>query len=141
MAASILLIDDSPGECELLRQALTQAGFTGRLEIRESGQSALAYLRDHAAGEELGLILLDLKLRGERGVDVLKQLKQDHRFAHIPVVILTSSDDAVDISACYQAGANGYVVKPGEFNDLVILALHLWKFWLIHNCTRRMAAC
>lgn len=141
MAVSILLIDDSPGECELLRQALTQAGFTGRLEITGSGQSALAYLRDHAAGEELGLILLDLKLRGERGVDVLRQLKQDPRFAHIPVVILTSSDDALDIGACYQAGANGYVVKPGEFNDLVTLALHLWKFWLIHNCTRRMAAC
>lgn len=141
MAASILLIDDSPGECELFRQALSQAGFTGRLEIAETGKAALASLHDHAVGDEPSVILLDLKLRGERGVDVLKHLKQDLRSAHIPVLILTSSDDALDVRACYQAGANGYVVKPGEFNDLVTLALHLWKFWLIHNCTRRMAAC
>jgi len=141
MAASILLIDDSPGECELFRQALAQAGFTGRLEMAESGKAARASLHEHAAGDEPSVILLDLKLRGERGVDVLKHLKQDLRSAHIPVVILTSSDDALDVRACYQAGANGYVVKPGEFNDLVTLALHLWKFWLIHNCTRRMAAC
>lgn len=141
MAASILLIDDSPGECELFRQALTQAGFTGRLETAENGRSALAHLRDHVSGDEPGLILLDLKLRGERGVDVLKQLKQDREVSHVPVVILTSSDDPQDVRACYQAGANGYVVKPGEFNDLVTLALHLWKFWLEHNCTGRMAAC
>ncbi|TKB84276.1 MAG: response regulator [Nitrospira sp.] len=72
-------------------------------------------------------------------MDVLKRLKQDARLAPIPVVILTSSDDAMDVRACYQAGANGYVVKPGQFDDLVSLSLHLWKFWLEHNCTRRMA--
>jgi two-component system response regulator len=55
------------------------------------------------------------------------------------VVILTSSDDALDVRACYQAGANGYVVKPGQFDDLVTLSLHIWKFWLEHNCTQRMA--
>ncbi|MBX3345103.1 MAG: response regulator [Nitrospira sp.] len=141
MTASILLIDDSTGECELFRQALTQAGFTGRLEIAESGSAALSSLRDHATGDEPNLILLDLKLRGERGTDVLKQLKQDLGLAHIPVVILTSSDDPLDVHACCQAGANGYVVKPGQFNDLVTLALHLWKFWLVHNYSKRMAAC
>ena len=89
--------------------------------------------------DEPALILLDLKLRGEYGVDVLKQIKQNAGFAHIPVVILTSSDDALDVRACYQAGANGYVVKPGQFDDLVTLSLHIWKFWLEHNCTQRMA--
>ncbi len=141
MPGSILLIDDSPGECELFRQALTQAGFTGRLETAEHGSAAVSYLREHATGDEPNLILLDLKLRGERGTHLLKQLKQDLGLAHIPVVILTSSDDPLDVQACYQAGANGYVVKPGEFDDLVTLALHLWKFWLIHNYSKRMAAC
>ncbi|MBA5871987.1 MAG: response regulator [Nitrospira sp. CR2.1] len=141
MPGSILLIDDSPGECELFRQALTQAGFTGRLETVENGRAAVAYLREHATGDEPNLILLDLKLRGERGAHLLKQLKQDLGLSHIPVVILTSSDDPLDVQACYQAGANGYVVKPGEFNDLVTLALYLWKFWLIHNYSRRMAIC
>ena len=135
---SILLVDDSPGECELFRQALTQAGYTGRLNIVEGGRAAMAYLNDHQ-NDEPALILLDLKLRGERGVEVLKQVKQEARLAQIPVVILTSSDDATDVRACYQAGANGYVVKPGQFDDLVTLSLHLWKFWLEHNCTRRIA--
>ncbi len=139
MPSSILLIDDSPGECELFRQALTQAGCKGRLDITDGSLTAMTHLNDHSNSDEPALILLDLKLRGERGVDVLKQLKQDARYAHIPVVILTSSDDALDVRASYQAGANGYVVKPGRFEDLVTLTLHLWKFWLEHNCTLRMA--
>ena len=138
-SSSILLIDDSPGECELFCQALTQAGYKGRLEITDGGRAAMTYLMKHMNSDEPALILLDLKLRGERGVDVLRQLKQDVRFAHMPVVILTSSDDALDVRSCYQAGANGYVVKPGQFDDLVTLSLHIWKFWLEHNCTRRMA--
>ena len=139
-SSSILLIDDSPGECELFRQALAQTGYRGRLDIVEGGHAAMAYLKEHLESDEPGLILLDLKLRGERGVEVLKQIKEEATVAHIPVVILTSSDDATDVRACYSAGANGYVVKPGQFDDLVTLSLHIWKFWLEHNCTRRMAA-
>ena len=126
MPSSILLIDDSPGECELFRQALTQSGYKGRLEITDGSRAAMTYLNDHVPSDEPGLILLDLKLQGERGVDVLKRLKQDARLAPIPVVILTSSDDAMDVRACYQAGANGYVVKPGQFDDLVSLSCLLY---------------
>ena len=139
MPSTILLIDDSPGECELFRQAMTQAGYQGRLTVTHDNLEALAQLSQHSQSCEPALILLDLKLRGERGVDVLRQLKQHPRYAHIPVVILTSSDDTLDIRACYQAGANGYVVKPERFDRLVTLSLHLWKFWVEHNCTLRMA--
>lgn len=139
MPTSILLIDDSPGECELLRQAMTKAGYQGRVEVAHDNLGALTQLSPHSQSGEPALILLDLKLRGERGVDVLKQLKRNPRYAHIPIVILTSSNDDLDIRACYQAGANGYVVKPDRFDDLVSLSLHLWKFWIEHNCTLRMA--
>ena len=139
MPTSILLIDDSPGECELLRQAMTKAGYHGRVEVAHDNLGALTQLSLQPQSGEPALILLDLKLRGERGVDVLKQLKQNPRYAHIPIVILTSSNDDLDIRACYQAGANGYVVKPDRFDDLVSLSLHLWKFWIEHNCTLRMA--
>lgn len=139
MPSSILLIDDSPGECELFRQALTQAGYKDRLDVTEDSLAAMTHLNDHSQGDEPALILLDLNLRGERGVDVLVRIKQHSRYAHIPVVIFTNSDVALDVYACYQAGANGYVVKPGRFDDLVTLSLHIWKFWLEHNCTRRMA--
>src|SRR5688572_5971148 len=112
MSTSILLIDDSPGECELLRQAMTKAGYQGRVEGAHDNLGALTQLSPHSQSSEPALILLDLKLRGERRVDVQKQLKQNPRYAHIPIVILTSSDDNLHIRACYQAGANGYVVKP-----------------------------
>lgn len=139
MLSTILLIDDSPGECELLRQALTQAGYQGRLEVTHDHLGALTQLNLLPQSSEPALIVLDLKLQGERGVDVLRQLKQNTRYGHIPIVMLTSSDDTLDIRACYQAGANGYVVKPDRFDDLVTLSLHLWKFWIEHNCTQRMA--
>ena len=139
MLSTILLIDDSPGECELLRQALTQAGYQGRLEVTHDHLGALTHLNLLPQSSEPALIVLDLKLQGERGVDVLRQLKQNPRYGHIPIVMLTSSDDTLDIRACYQAGANGYVVKPDRFDDLVTLSLHLWKFWIEHNCTQRMA--
>jgi DNA-binding response OmpR family regulator len=84
MPSSILLIDDSPGECELLRQALTQSGYKGRLEITDGSRAAMTYLNDHVPSDEPGLILLDLKLQGERGVDVLKRLKQDARLGAHP---------------------------------------------------------
>ena len=139
MLSTILLIDDSPGECELLRQALTQAGYQGRLEVTHDHLGALTQLNLLPQSSEPALIVLDLKLQGERGVEVLRQLKQNPRYGHIPIVMLTSSDDTLDIRACYQAGANGYVVKPDRFDDLVTLSLHLWKFWIEHNCTQRMA--
>ena len=68
MPASILLIDDSPGECELFRQALTQAGYKGRLEITDSGRAAVTYLEDHVHIDEPAVILLDLKLPLEQDV-------------------------------------------------------------------------
>lgn len=135
MPPSILLIDDSPGECELFRRAMTQAGFKGQLTVRHDRLGARDHLNEHSPNSELALILLDLHLRGERGLDALKELKQHRLYALLPIVMLTNSDDRRDIVACYQAGANGYVVKPHRFDELVTLSLHLWKFWIEHNCT------
>jgi DNA-binding response OmpR family regulator len=135
MPLSILLIDDSPGECELFRLAMTQARFKGQLIVRHDRLGAWERLNEHSPNNKLALILLDLHLRGERGLDVLKELKQHRRYALLPIVMLTNSDDRREIVACYQAGANGYVVKPDRFDDLVTLSLHLWKFWIEYNCT------
>lgn len=140
MTLSILLIDDSAGECELFRQAMTHAGFNGQVDVSHDGRGAFAQLDQHSQSSEPALILLDLKLRGEEGIDVLKQFKQHPRYMLIPIVILTNSDDRLEMGACYQAGANGYVVKPSSFDDLVTLALHLRMFWVEHNCTVRFTS-
>ena len=76
---------------------------------------------------------MDLHLRGENGCELLKRLRADARFAAIPVVIFTTSDDKQDVARCYASGANGYVVKPGTFADLIHCTGDLCRFWLDQN--------
>lgn len=145
--ATILLVDDSPGECELFRTALQQSGYLGALETTHSRAEAWDYLQSvsdaaPSAGTSYAeppalpaLIVLDLKLRGELGLDLLRQLRDEPRYTHIPVVILTTSDDLSDVRACYQAGANSYIVKPERFDHLLTVAQTLWKYWVECNCS------
>ena len=79
------------------------------------------------------LILLDLNLGGQDGCDFLKRLRSDARFTAIPVVIFTTSDDQQDLGRCYASGANGYVVKPGTFNELIQCTADLCRYWLTWN--------
>ncbi len=79
------------------------------------------------------LILLDLNLRGQNGYDLLKRLRSDARFAKLPVVVFTTSDDPADLANSYSCGANGYVIKPGSFNELVRCTTDLCRNWLTWN--------
>ena len=167
--SSILLIEDSPGECELFRLALAQTGLDVTLYTEHDAKAAFRHLEvkakaevkvrssmtgEHEARELLNqltscstsastlasqplpsLILLDLQLRGQNGCDFLNRLRSDPRFAAIPVVVFTTSDDQTDLARCYACGANGYVVKPGTFDELVECARDLCSFWLKWNRT------
>ncbi len=79
------------------------------------------------------LILLDLNLRGQNGCDLLKRLRSDDRFAALPVVIFTTSDDPNDLADSYSCGTNGYVVKPGSFDALIHCTGDLCRYWLTWN--------
>ena len=79
------------------------------------------------------LNLLDWHLGKQRGDEFLKRLRADHRFAAIPVVVFTTSDDASDLSLAYTSGANGYVVKPGTFAELIQCAGDMCRYWLDRN--------
>jgi CheY-like chemotaxis protein len=136
--SSILLIEDSPGEQELFRQALKQTGLDVALYAEQDAEAALHFLEDHAHYSSLpSLVLLDLHLRNQDGCDLLKRLRADARFAAIPIVIFTTSDDQHDLARCYATGANGYVVKPGTFSELVQCTTDICRFWLERN---RMAS-
>ncbi|MDO8355047.1 MAG: response regulator [Nitrospirota bacterium] len=169
---SILLIEDSPGECELFHLALAQTGINVTLYIEQDAEAAFRFLNHLAAhvpgcspGEAAGvvstariegahsdrahsastetmpaaspslpaLILLDLNLRGQDGCDFLKRLRSDPRFTALPVVIFTTSDDPIDIARCYASGANGYVVKPGTFAELVQCIHDICRYWIDRN--------
>ena len=132
----ILLIEDSPGECELFRLALAQTGLDVALYTEHDAEVAFHFLEDRLHHHPLPtLILLDLQLRGQNGCDFLKRLRTDARFAAIPVVVFTTSDDQTDLARCYANGANGYVVKPGTYDQLVECVHDLCFFWLKWNRT------
>ncbi|HEX2056188.1 MAG TPA: response regulator [Nitrospiraceae bacterium] len=131
---SILLVDDSPGESELFRLAWIQNG-TGLLLHTESDlDRAFKFLaRSFQDGTLPSLVLLDLKLHNEHGLDLLRRLRADRMFMHLPVVVFTTSDRPADVAACYAAGANGYVVKPTLFEQLVRFVNDLSRYWITWN--------
>jgi len=133
---SIFLIEDSSGECELFRLALKQTGLDVALYTEQDAEVAFHFLEDRVNHHPLPtLILLDLKLGRLNGCDFLKCLRADARFAAIPVVVFTTSDDPTDLARCYASGANGYVVKPGTFEQLVQCVGDIGQYWINRNLT------
>jgi two-component system response regulator len=101
----------------------------------QSGQSALDYLRrgDTIQGQgddgNPGIILLDLTMPGLDGRKTLKLIKQDEHLRQIPIVVLTTSSDERDVTACYQMGANTYIQKPVSFEGLIDAIKRLNEYW------------
>ncbi|MCE9537373.1 MAG: response regulator, partial [Nitrospirae bacterium] len=104
---------------------------TARIEGAHSDRAASASTGDRSGLPPL--ILLDLNLRGQDGCDLLKRLRSDARFAMIPTIIFTTSDDPTDLARCYASGANGYVVKPGTFAELVQCIHDICRYWIDRN--------
>lgn len=132
----MLLIEDSPGECELFQVALAQTDINVELYTAYDGEAALHFLTNRLGPAPLpSVILLDWHLQKKYGDGFLIRLRSDARFAHIPVVIFTTSDSTADVIASYSCGANGYVVKPGTYGDLVQFLSDFCRFWLQWNRT------
>ena len=109
-------------------------------EGAHSDRAASASKRDQSGYPLPSLILLDLHLGGQNGCDFLKRLRTDARFASIPALVFTTSDDASDLSLAYANGANGYVVKPGTFAELIQCASDICRYWIDRNRTPHMVA-
>jgi response regulator RpfG family c-di-GMP phosphodiesterase len=131
--ASLLLIEDSAGEQELFRQALRQTNPDVILYAEQDADAALHFLRNRPTLPSL--ILLDWHLRDQHGDVFLKRLRSEPRCARIPVLAFTTSDDAGDLCTAYANTANGYVVKPDTFEDLVECTRDICRYWLVRNRT------
>ncbi len=131
--SSILLLDDSPGECELFRLALAQTKLDAALYTEQDAEAALHFLQNQSGLPSL--ILLDWHLRNQHGDEFLRRLRADAQFAAIPVVVFTTSDDSSDLASAYANGANGFVTKPGTFDELVHCIDDICRYWLIRNRT------
>ena len=126
MAHKILIIDDSEDDVLLTKMVLSKLGWSIRTEFALSGEEGLAFLRD---GTELPLVLLDLKMPGMDGIDVLRAIRADERLYPIPVIIVTHSDLESDREASYQSGANSFLNKSvdlGQFTQNIRSELEKW---------------
>jgi two-component system response regulator len=109
------------------------------LYTEQAPEAALHFLDNHQ-GALPSLILLDWHLRSGKGSAFLEQLRSNRRLITIPVVVFTTSDDASDFFIACTHGANGYVVKPGTFDDLTRFITDLYRYWLTWNRTGSMVA-
>ncbi len=129
---TILLVEDNPSDVDLTKRALKRNGIANELVVAKDGKVALEYLFD-AKNSPPAVILLDLKLPGVDGLEVLQQLRTGERTRRLPVVILTSSREQEDLAQCYDNGANSYIRKPVDFNQFAETIRSLGHYWLILN--------
>jgi CheY-like chemotaxis protein len=141
----VLLVEDSPADVALVQRAFKRGGGVARLHVVRDGDAAVQYLEgsgefaDRARHPLPRLVLLDLKLPRRSGLEVLQWLRGQPGIGRMPVVVLTSSRESVDVGRAYDLGANGYLLKPVVFDDLLQLARTLDLFWLQLNVGPELA--
>ena len=136
---TLLLVEDNPDDEALTLRALRRNNVANEIIVARDGQEALDYLFGKGAFdgrdtlEQPQVILLDLKLPKIDGLQVLEQLRAELKTRHIPVVVLTSSNEESDIIRSYDLGANSYVRKPVDFEQFLQAARQLGLYWMILN--------
>jgi CheY-like chemotaxis protein len=128
----ILLVEDNPADVRLTRETLKDFSTPNHLSVVHDGVEALAFLRrqgPYADQSRPDLVLLDINLPKKGGREVLAEIKQDAELKRIPVVILTTSSNELDIHSAYDLHANCYITKPvdlGQFGEVVKSIENFW---------------
>ncbi|MGD0567369.1 MAG: response regulator [Candidatus Sulfotelmatobacter sp.] len=133
MALDVLLIEDSPGDVRLTKEAFHVANDSVRLHVVTDGVDAMAFLNHEGAYADAprpDLTLLDLNMPRMDGRQVLARIKNDDNLKTIPTVILTTSTADEDIVASYRLHANCYFSKPVQLEDFESLVKTINDFWL-----------
>ena len=128
----ILMVEDSPSDSLVAREALAYAKVMNTLHTVDNGDDAMAFLRQQgkfAGVPQPDMILLDLKLPGKSGQEVLVEIKSDENFKHIPVVILTTSKSEQDVLKAYSHYANCYITKPVNFENFSEVVRSIENYW------------
>jgi CheY-like chemotaxis protein len=137
--AHILLVEDNRMDVELTIDAFHEARLLNTIQVASNGQEALDYLfgrgqyADRKKFPMPNLVLLDLKLPGIDGFEVLRQVKSTPILKRLPVVILTSSKEEGDRALSYDHGANSYLVKPVSFDGFLGVVRQINGYWLSLN--------
>ena len=126
LPVTIVLVEDDPGHARLIEKNVRRAGVNNEIVHFASGTAGLDYLMAHDGTPTL--VLLDLNLPDMSGTRILEQLKSDAATKHIPVIVLTTTDDKVEIQKCYDLGCNVYITKPVDYDAFATAIRQLGLF-------------
>jgi CheY-like chemotaxis protein len=143
----LLVAEDSNEDFKMLQRLMRRMTVQNPIYRCTTGDEVLDFL--YQAGDyhsphlapRPSVILLDLNLPGIDGRDVLERLKQDKSFKEIPIVVFTTSANPKDIELCYQRGANGYLIKPMDANELEKTVQAFVEYWLEANMPPSVSSC
>ena len=136
---SLLLVEDDSNDVFLIKRAFKRANFKVPVSVVSDGDAAIGYLQgtegygDRTQHPVPSLILLDLKLPRRSGLEVLEWIRKQPGLRRIPVIVLTSSQEAADVDQAYEVGVNSYLVKPVTFDALADMAQSIERYWLSIN--------
>lgn len=129
----VLIVEDNPGDVRLIKEAFRETNDAVETAMAKDGVEALDYLFKRAGFENVwqpDLMMLDLNLPKKSGHEVLAALKSDRHLRHIPVIVFSSSAAPKDVTGAYGLGANCYVTKPADLDELFGVIALIDKFWL-----------
>jgi CheY-like chemotaxis protein len=129
----IVMIEDDEGHARLIEKNIRRAGVSNEIVPFTNGTDALAYLFGADTPEKGShlLVLLDLNLPDMTGIDILEKIKSDAATKRLPVVVLTTTDDAREIQRCYDLGANVYITKPVDYDGFANAIRQLGLFFTV----------
>jgi CheY-like chemotaxis protein len=124
----IVFADDDADDRLLLIEAFEENNLSYKLDFVEDGVELINYLIKNE--DQPSLILLDINMPRKDGKQILKELKENILWRHIPVIMFTTSKSPEDIRICYELGANSFIVKPSSFENLVDVTNTIGKYWM-----------
>jgi CheY-like chemotaxis protein len=142
MDKDILLVEDNPDDVELTRIAFAEADLDHRLAVVGDGAEALDYLfargayADRDPADLPAIVLLDINLPKIDGREVLQAIRANERTRGLPVVVLTTSTEPLDVESSYALGVNSYIQKPVDFERFVWAVKQVGLYWLVLNQRR-----
>jgi CheY-like chemotaxis protein len=136
---TVLIVEDNEDDRILLSRAFKFAGIDNPVQVVEDGQEAVDYLRgggkysDRTVFPLPDVVLMDIKLPRLSGFEVLQSVRCVHELKGLIIIVITSSNQPSDIYRAYDSGANAYMIKPGNFADLLTFAKAFKAYWLQLN--------